>query len=270
MGAGQSWRLGRRALGACVLAVAVGMGLSTALPASAGVSARAAATGIGSSCADPESITLGYGAAILSETPVFHIQALGGFGPGLTGSMVWYAPPGEIICSTRIQLANGSVVPPTYLFPYATPTPEGGQYDEPAEPISHVSSITITAAKPPMPLGTSCKLPIPSSLLDSVQHTGPKPDVLVKLIELSPTTLRLKFTPRKPNLVLCPTADFSVWLTDAQGNPVRRLNFYVPVKAHGLTSVITVPPGTNYRPGEATDPAMIEAWAFARVVKPRR
>jgi hypothetical protein len=270
MRAGRSWRSkGVATVGACLAAVAT-VGISPAVTPNASARAGIASAGIGSSCADPESATVGYGMTILSETPVFHILAAGGFGPGDSGSLVWFAPPGEIVCSIRIQLANGSVVPPTYLFPYATPTPEGGQYDEPAEPVSHVSTVTITAAKPSIPLGRSCKLPIPSSLLDTIQHTGPRPDVLVKLIELSPTTLRLKLTPRIPNLVLCPTADFSVWLTDAQGNSVKRLNFYVPVNAHGLTSVITIPPGTDYRPGEATEPVLIEAWGFARRIKPRR
>jgi hypothetical protein len=265
----QTGRRFRRAatLGAAVAVATVGLGLAiTPIASARETRAGAAAAGIGSSCADPESLTLGYGGTILSETPPFHIKALGGFGPGLIDSLVWYAPPGEIVCSTRIQLASGAVVPPTYIFPYPTPTPEGGQYDEPAEPLSHVSSVTITAATPPVPLGKSCNLPIPSSLLDTIQHTGPRPDVLVKLIKISPTSLRLKLTPRKPNLVLCPTADFNVWRTDAQGNPVRRLNFYVPVKPHGgLTPVVTVPPGTNY-----TGSAMVEAWAFARVVKAKK
>ena len=271
MGAGRSRRSKEvAALRAC-LAVVAAVGVSPTITpiASARVPrAGASATGVGSSCADPESVTLGYDSTHnLAETPGYRIKWLGGFGPSFTGSLVWYAPPGEIICSTRIQLANGSVVPPTYLFPYPTPTPNGGQYDELAEPASHVSTITLTAAKSPVPAGKSCTFPIESSLGDTIQHTGPRPDILVKLIEVSPASVRLKLTPRKPNLVLCPKADFSVWLTDAQGNPVRRLNFYVPVKPHGgLTPVITIPPGTNYRPGvEATDPAMTEAWAFARM-----
>jgi hypothetical protein len=213
-------------------------------------------------------VTVGYGSAapILASTPNYQIKWMGDFPPGYPGSMVWYAPPGDIICSARIQLANGSVAPPTNVFPYPTPTPTGGQYDETADPASHFSSITLTAAKPPAPAGKSCNFPVESSLAETIQHTGPRPAILVKLIEVSPLSLRLKLTPRKPNLVLCPKADFSVWRTDAQGNPVQRLNFYIPVKPHGgLTPVITVPPGTDYRPGEATDPVMIEAWAFARV-----
>lgn len=271
MGAGQSWRPRRRALGACCLAVVAGMGLFAALAASAGVSAHAATSGPGSSCADPESVTVGYGSAapILASTPDYQIKWMGDFQPGYPGSMVWYAPPGDIICSTRVQLANGTVAPPTNVFPYPTPTPTGGQYDETADPASHFSSITITAAKPPVPEGKSCNFPVESSLAETIQHTGPRPAISVKMIEVSPLALRLKLTPRKPNLLLCPKADLSVWLTDAQGNPIRRVDYYLSVKPHGgLTSVVTVPP-SSYRPGENTDPATTEAWAFARVVKPR-
>ena len=267
MRAGRSRRSkGVAALGACLAAVAA-VGVSPAITPIAGARVGASASGIGSSCADPESVTVGYGSAapILASTPNYQIKWMGDYEPGYPGSMVWYAPHGDIICSARIQLANGSVAPPTNVFPYPTPTPTGGQYDETADPASHFSSITLTAAKPPAPAGKSCNFPVESSLAETIQHTGPRPAILVKMIEVSPLSLRLKLTPRKPNLVLCPKADLSVWLTDAQGNPIRRVDYYLPVKPHGgLTPVVTVPP-SSYRPGENTDPATTEAWAFARV-----
>ena len=272
MRAGQS-KGSRRvaALGASLVVVAVAGASPATAPVASGASGQVAATALGSSCADPAMLTIGYGStSIVAETPDNGIKALGGFGPSYNGSLVWYAPAGEIICGARIQLADGSVVPPTYVFPYPTPTPNGGQYDETADPASRVSTITITAAKPPVPEGKSCNFPIESSLAETIQHVGPRPAILVKLIEVSPVSLRLKLTPRKSNLVLCPKAGLSVWLTDAAGGLVRRVNFYVPVKPHGgLTPVVTVPAG-SYNPGENTNPAITEAWAFARVVKPRK
>lgn len=255
------------ALGTCLVALLV---IGASLPASS-ADGRAS---LGSSCANPEVFSIDSNSTILQPDKGNHIEVLMGNVPARQaidmGYVEWYALPGYIICSTRIQLANGSVVPPTHIYPYATPTPIGGQYNETSDPASFVSVVTVTAAKAPVPAGRSCNYGIESSLTQTIAHNGPRPSVSVKLIEVSPTALRLKLTPRKPNLVLCPTADLNLWFTAASGGFLRRVTVPVAVKPHGgLSPVVTVPAG-SYRAGENTDPRIIDVAVYARVVKPRR
>jgi hypothetical protein len=243
------------------------MAALSASPANASSSSRTAAAPLGSSCADPEVLSMGPGDARLSFDPGNHIELIDGPPLAYNGpaSMEWSVPPGYVICSTRIQLANGSVVPPTDVFPYSTPTPTGGQYDETSDPASAVNTLTIAAAKSSVAPGTSCNYPQESSLIGTVSHAGPKSQVSVNLVKVSPTVIRLKLKPHKANLILCPKADIYLWLTNAQGIPTERLAYYVSVKPHGgLSSAITIPAG-SYNPNY---PQLLEAKAFARIVKP--
>jgi hypothetical protein len=267
MGADQSRSRGWAGL-ACLVALAVGVSLAaTTGGASAAASTEAASGGLGSSCATPYVLSESYGntASILTDTDRVGAIGLGGFyPPGVLSWESWTMKPGYVVCSVRMQLQDGALVPPTAVFPYPTPTPTGGQYDETANPASRFSSITITAARSLVPAGSSCNYPQESSLLNSITHNGPKSHVSVKVVDLSPTSVRLRLTPHSRNLVLCPKADILVSLTSPEGLPVRQLSYYVSVKPHGgLTSAVTIPAGSN--PGEG--PRRIEAWAFARVVK---
>jgi hypothetical protein len=255
------------ALGACLLALLV---IGASLPSSS----ASGQGSLGSSCANPEVLSIDSNNKILQFNKGSHIEMAMGNVPARQaidmGYVEWYTLPGYIICSTRIQLANGSVVPPTHIYPYATPTPIGGQYNETSDPATFVSVVTGTAARAPVPAGRSCNYGIESSLSQTIAHNGPRPAVSVKLIEVSPTALRLKLTPRKPNLVLCPIADLNLWFTAASGDILRPVIVPVSVKPHGgLTPVVTVP-ASSYRAGENTDPRAIDVAVYARTVKPRR
>jgi hypothetical protein len=254
-----------KALGACLVAVAVGVSLAAK---TGGASAAASTGALGASCATPYVLSEGYGntAPILTDTDSANVIGLGGFyPPGVLSWESWTMKPGYVVCSVRIQLEDGSLVPPTTVYPYPAPTPTGGQYDETSNPASRFSSITIAAAKSSVPAGSSCNYPQESSLRGTITHNGPKSPVAVKLVDVSPTSVRLKLTPHSSNLVLCPKADILVSLTNAEGLPIKQLSFYVAVKPRGgLTSVVTVP--TSHRPPEE-GPRRIEARAFARVVK---
>ena len=86
--------------------------------------------------------------SILTDTDTVGAIGLGGFyPPGVLSWESWTMKPGYVVCSVRIELVDGSLVPPTTVFPYPTPTPTGGQYDETSDPASRFSSITIAAAK---------------------------------------------------------------------------------------------------------------------------
>ncbi|HEY7829530.1 MAG TPA: hypothetical protein VIC06_03075, partial [Solirubrobacteraceae bacterium] len=75
----------------------------------------------------------------------------------------WVAPgPRSVICSARIQLTDGRWVGPTRLYPYATPTPIGGEYQ--TQHGSRVRTAIITAARSPVPPGASCNYPLFSGL----------------------------------------------------------------------------------------------------------
>lgn len=247
-------------LGACFAAVVVAVVILAIAPIASGASAQMAVGAPGASCANPEvgSEQLLPTLASLSFTP--HIDILQ-FPP----TTEWSVPAGYFICGTRLQLADGSVASPTYVFPSATPTPIGGQYDETAgDPGFALATITVTAAKSPVLPGASCNYPQESTLTGTVSHAGPKSHVSVNVVEVSPTRLRLKLKPHKADLVLCPKAYIFLRLINAEGIPARRLVFPVSVKPHGgLSSTVTVPIG-SYTRGEELP--LIEAAAFARIV----
>ena len=262
-------RGGRAWLAGAALLVVVLASAASVLASTKG----ALTSALGSSCASPYTYSVANGGQIITNTDPSHnsgIDLEGSAPPGGPGWTDWYVTPGNFICSAKVQLADGSVVSPTDVFPYATPTPTGGQYNETSNPSSRYSSVTITYAKSKLPLGASCTYPLESSLAQTIAHTGPRPQVLVKLIEVSPVkagapvSLRLKLTPRKRNLTLCPKADINIIVEDAQGHLVQRDVYTVSVKPHGgLSSTITVPVG-SYRPGEAIHPRLVEAWAYTR------
>jgi len=258
----RSRRLG--ALGVGLVAAVVGVCASLGSSASAQPPARTSAAPAGSSCANPEvtSEMLVPPFSMLSPTPSLHIRLI--YLPsGGAQTTEWSVPAGYVICSTRLQLADGSVAPPTYVIPSGTPTPIGGQYDEVVgDPGSALNTITITAAKSPVPPGTNCRYPQESSLIGTVARVGPKSHVSVNVVEVTPTRLQLKLKPHKANLVLCHTAYIFLWLPNPHGYPGQRAVFPVSVKPHGgLSSTVTVPAG-SYTPKEG--PPQIEAEAFAR------
>jgi hypothetical protein len=251
-------------LGACFAAVVVAVVILAIAPIASGASAQMAVGAPGASCANPEvgGEQLLPTLTSLSFTPRIDILQFPNGDPTTTE---WSVPAGYFICATRLQLADGSVASPTYVFPTATPTPIGGQYDETAgDPGSALATITVTAAKSPVLPGASCDYPQESTLTGTVSHAGPKSHVSVNVVEVSPTRLRLKLKPHKADLVLCPKAYIFLRLINAAGIPARRLVFPVSVKPHGgLSSTVTVPAG-SYTRGEELP--LIEAAAFARVV----
>jgi hypothetical protein len=264
-------------LGACAAVVAaVSLGSLAVLAAAAKVPvAHPAQAALGSSCANPYILSVERGGRILIDTEKTNVIGLLGAGdPNGPQLAEWSTRKGYVVCSARVQLASGALVPPTSIFPYPMPTPLGGQYEETSDPASRYTAVTVTAAKSPVPAGTNCNYPLVSNISETIAHTGPRPPVTIKLVGLppgatsSPTiTLRLKVIPRKSHLVLCPKADINIWIEDAKGNLVGHHNYYVSVKPHGgLTSAITVP-ASYYRLGEATDPRLIGAAASARLVK---
>ncbi len=256
-------------LGACLAGIG---GLSIYGVAGARPADPASSATVGSSCADPEVWSVGAGPTLprLAATLPGHINVGGAFPPGAPATVYWFLSPGYVICSAKVQLAGGATVAPTTVLPYPSPTPLGGQYDESSDPASHYTAITITAAKSPVPPGRSCNYPVKSTLFETfaARHGGRPPAVYVKAIEVSPTSLRLKLTPRKPNLRLCPKADLDLWLTTPHGELIRPIHVSVPINPHGgLTAPITLPPG-SYRSGETGEPVFNFVSVYARYTQP--
>jgi hypothetical protein len=150
MGADHSRRRPRTygALGACLTALFV---IGASLPAS---SADGQAS-LGSSCAHPwQAIYRVGGSNGGFEGDQTHIHMSGT--PRVFQWLV-YRQPRSVICSARIQLADGRWVGPTALYPYTTPTPTGGEYKAPHAPLR---TAIVTAARSPVPPGASCNYPI--------------------------------------------------------------------------------------------------------------
>jgi hypothetical protein len=135
------------ALGGCLAALLV---IGASLPAS---SADGQAS-LGSSCARPwQAIYRVGGSNGGFEGDQTHIYM-----SGTPRLLNWLAyRPRSVICSARIQLANGRWVGPTGLYPYTTPTPTGGEYKAPHAPLR---TAIVTAARSPVPPGASCNYPI--------------------------------------------------------------------------------------------------------------
>jgi hypothetical protein len=122
-------------------------------------------------------LSVGYGPTVptLAATPGNHIAIGGFYTPGTAAMIEWTVPSGYVICSARVQLADGSWAAPTGLLPHATPTPRGGWYEETSNPASRFTAVAITAAKSPVAPGTSCNYPIESTFFHTLAKRGPRP-----------------------------------------------------------------------------------------------
>jgi hypothetical protein len=86
-------------------------------------------------------------------------------------SVDWSVRSGYVICSARIQLADGHWVGPTRVEPYATPTPIGGEYTAPHGPHSPLRTVIVTAARSLVPLGANCNYPLFSGFAVDGAHS---------------------------------------------------------------------------------------------------
>jgi hypothetical protein len=191
------------ALGACLAALIV-------IGASQLVSSASGQSGSGSSCAHPWQAIYrvgGPGGGFEGDQTHIHMS-------GTPRLLNWLAyRPRSVICSARIQLANGRWVGPTALYPYTTPTPTGGEYKAPHAPLR---TAIVTAARSPVPPGASCNYPIfsglavdgfPSQRSDTKDFTVKfKLDSETKPGEASEgdfTTFQAEVIASNPRLVMC-------------------------------------------------------------------
>jgi hypothetical protein len=138
-------------LGTCLVA-----GLMGLVP-SAG-SARATATG--STCAHPWQADYRVGGPNGHFDGDLTLIRMGSALGPIPQSVDWSVRAGYVICSARIQLADGHWVGPTRVEPYATPMPIGGEYTAPQGPHSPLRTVIVTAARSPVPPGANCNYPL--------------------------------------------------------------------------------------------------------------
>jgi hypothetical protein len=214
MGASPGGR--RRRLGAVAVALAVAIMGSSLAASSTGASAT------GSSCAHPWTATYevgGSGGGFEGDQQVIYMS-------GTTRLLNWDVRQGRVICSVRIQLADGRLAAPTKLLPYSTPTPTGGEYKAPPGPRSPLRKVIITAARSPVPPGTSCNYPVFSSdsIDGSPSNGSDTKDFSVKVNVVhdpepgsaKPMTLRLVVTIHNPHIAIC-RAELTVFPPNPQG-----------------------------------------------------
>jgi hypothetical protein len=256
-------------LGAC-LVVVLAVGVSLPVTLIAGVRpplVRAAAIAAGSSCAHPYTSTF---------KPIKH-GWLGGeqshiqMGPFAERPWLveWFVGSGYVVCNARIQLRNGSLVRPTRLMPYPTPTPTGGEYREPRNARSPLRGIVVTFAKSPIPPGASCNYPLESFNVSRGQG-GDVKDFTVEEVGFDPNVplggvqhLRARVTLYDSRVVICPPvkiADTVITPEEANANPAKfgiLHNYFVTVGPQGgLSSEVTLPAGD------------FTETAYARLAKP--
>lgn len=233
--------------GLAVLAVVVA-------PAAGGSTARAASGGVGSSCAHP------WRASYVVGGPE------GGFEGdqkriemnGTPRKLTWVVWPehGNVICSVRIELADGKLGRPTKLFPYATPTPYGGEYREPHGPHSRLRAVFVTAAKSPVPPGSSCNYPVYNgqSVLGTPGEGADTKDFSVKVKAVSVTspgepkpgsvmTLRIEVYIHNPRVAICRAF---MTIIPSNGNGETAKTFPVKIKPDGTSEDIEVPEEDAY------------------------
>lgn len=204
MRADRSRRSGQLArLGAC-LAVMAALSL---------MAESAGAWATGSNCTHPWTATYqvgGPGGGFEGDQHAIYMS-------GTPRSLSWVVVrPRSIVCSVRIQLADGRSVAPTKLLPYSTPTPTGGEYKAPHGSHSPLRQIIVTAARSPVPPGSSCNYPVLSSQsVDGAPSNGSDTkDYSVKVKVVSETnpgepkpgafmTLRLVVTIHNPRIEIC-------------------------------------------------------------------
>jgi hypothetical protein len=254
MGAGRSRPGGMLTmLGACLVAVLVGLGAPAVV-----ITAWAAQGAQGSSCAHP------WRASYLVGGPE------GGFEgdqkriemSGTPRKLTWVVWPeqGNVICSVRIELADGKLGRPTRLLPYSTPTPVGGEYRAPHGPHSPLRAVIVTAAKSPVPPGSSCNYPVfGSQSVDGAPAEGADTkdlSVTVKVVSdpnpgsTEPTRLRLEVDIHNPRVVIC-----------------RAFLTVVPSDGHGAKTIpVSITSGGTVTSEDIEVPA---DYAFAGVVYAR-
>lgn len=149
-------------LGTCLVVGLVGLVLSAS-------SARATATG--STCAHPWQADYRVGGPNGQfEGDQTLIRMGSALGP-IPQSVDWSVRAGYVICSARIQLADGHWVGPTRVNPYPTPTPIGGEYTAPPGPHSPLRTVIVTAARSPVPPGANCNYPLFSGFAVDGAHS---------------------------------------------------------------------------------------------------
>jgi hypothetical protein len=177
--------------------------------------ASATTAGRGSSCAHPYKATFkaeGHGAFGGNQNRI----QMGAY-TGSRWRVEWSLKSGEVICSARIQLRNGSLVQPTRMIPYPTPTPTGGEYAEPHHARSALSSIVVTYAKSPVRAGSSCDYPLESRWTSqgqggntgdfSVGIKGYNPNLALN----TPQRVWLEVTLNNERVAICPQATIEVF-----------------------------------------------------------
>jgi hypothetical protein len=177
---------------------------------------------------------------------------------GTPRKLTWVAWPeqGNVICSVRIELADGKLGRPTRLLPYATPTPVGGEYREPHGPHSPLRAVFITAARSPVPPGASCNYPVfGSQSADGAPAEGADTrDLSVKVKGVSATspgepkpgssmTLRVEVQIHNPKIVIC-RAYMTVVPSD--GNSEAAKTFPVKIGPNGTSQEVEVPEEDAY------------------------
>jgi hypothetical protein len=138
-------------LGTCLV-----VGLLSLVP----LASSARATAIGSTCAHPWQADYRVGGPSGRFEGDQTLIRMGSSLGRIPRSVQWSVRAGYVICSARIQLADGHWVGPTRVNPYPTPTPIGGEYRAPQGPPSSLRTVIVTAARSPVRPGANCNYPL--------------------------------------------------------------------------------------------------------------
>jgi hypothetical protein len=157
---GADWS--RRSRPGQIVVVFMVLGTFLAYGEAAGIPVTVASEGqpIGSSCAHPWQASYQVGGPNGQFEGDLTLVSMGtslGRSPRL---VQWSVRSGYVICSARIQLADGRWVGPTRVEPYPTPTPIGGEYQAPQGPHSPLRGVFVTAARSSVPPGANCNYPL--------------------------------------------------------------------------------------------------------------
>ncbi len=164
-------------------------------------------------------------------------------------SVDWSVRAGYVICSARIQLADGRWVGPTRVNPYPTPTPIGGEYTAPQGPHSSLRGVFVTAAHSPVRPGANCNYPLFSGFaVDGASSQGSDlKDFTVKYKldrESKPgepsvgalTTFQAEVIVTNPRIVMC-----RVVVKEFMGSRPPGRNYPLSIGSHGgLSSRLTL------------------------------
>lgn len=196
-----------------------------------------AAQALGSSCQHPLVVVAKPHEPEAKVLPHF---TLGGEGPN---TVSWMVTSNYVVCSARVQLQGGAWVKPTSLWPFATPTPTGGEYVETGDPKSRFRQIVVKYAKSAVTRGSSCDYPLGSNGLHSA--AGDNKDFGVNWKPNTPTLDQYEFDVviHNPQIVICRAVAWEMEDSKHPGVPDTYRRAYHPtVGPHGgISSPLPAP-----------------------------